>query len=135
MCRTQRGTLVALVALLTTTATAADHHHLTTIAGKKLTGKLVSIDADGVTFQEGGPPSRLSGKELLLVDLGNKVVPAVAGAKIVEIELTDGSTFRCEKFIIKGKAATATLFPGPPDVPLPVLELPLSNVFSILRGA
>jgi len=131
---THRGPLVALVALLTTTATAADHH-LTTIAGKKLTGKLVAVDGDGVTFQSSSSPTKISGKELLLVDLGQKVSPVPAGTKIVEIELGDGSRFRCEKFLIKGKAITATLFPGPTGVAMPVLEFPLTSVFSILRGA
>ena len=40
------------------------------------------------------------------------------GTKIVEIELTDGSLFRCEKFTIKGKAVDAALFPGPSGRPL-----------------
>ena len=55
--------------------------------------------------------------------------------KYAEAELVDGSVIRCAKFLIKGKKFVPELLPGPADVPAPKLELPLTSVFHVLRGA
>jgi hypothetical protein len=77
---------------------------------------------------------KISGKDIVLVDLGNKVA-APGKVKYTEIELTDGSVLKCTSFQIKGKKVEATLFTVPGDVPRPVFELPITSVYSILRGA
>lgn len=133
MRHTRRSSLILLLALISISQAGAED--VTTLAGKKFNGKLVKIDRDGITFRVDSGDSRLSGKELLIVDLGNKVVAPRAGAKFHEIELTDGTVLRCDKFAIKGKIVAVELLPGPEGVPSPVFELPLTSVFSIVRGA
>lgn len=133
MCHIRRGSLILFLGLITVASAGADD--VTTLAGKKLHGKLVKIDRDGITFQVDSKDSQLSGKELLIVDLGNKIVAPHPGAKFHEIELIDGTILQCDKFTIKGKKVAVELLPGPEGVPQPVFELPLTNVFSIARGA
>jgi len=128
-----RGLLVLFTGLLAVTAARGDD--LTTGAGKKLTGQLAAVDKDGVTFKIGGGMVKVAGKEIVLIDLGHKVVAPAKDAKYHEVELTDGSRFRCGKFTIKGKKFELDLLPGPKDVPPPTLDLPLASVFYALRGA
>ena len=116
-------------------AGAAAGEDFTTVAGKKYSGKLVAVDATGVTFRTGTGETKLAAKELVLVDLGNKPLPPAKDAKYHEIELTDGSVVRCGRFLLKGKAVEADLLPGPPGAPPPALELPLASVFYVFRGA
>jgi hypothetical protein len=129
MCRIS---LVLTAALLSTFAGADD---LTTGAGKKLTGSLVSVDKDGVTFKVGDAPLQVAGKEIVFIDLGRKPLPLAKDVKYHEVELTDGTRFRCVKFAIKKKAFELELLPGPKDVPSPAFELPLTSVFYVMRGA
>lgn len=130
---TCRGLLVLTLGALCTAAATADD--LTTIAGKKLAGSLVAVDAAGVTFKAEGSEVKVSAKEILLVNFGNRVVAPAKGTKYAEFELTDGSVLRCAKFLVKGKKAVPELLPGPPDVPPPTVDLPLGSVFYVLRGA
>src|SRR6478672_5803696 len=101
MPRTRR-TLIALAAALVATSALADD--LTTTGGKKITGKLVGIDATGATFSTGEARVTVPGKEIVVIDLGNKIAPipkdkADPGKleRMNEIELTDGSTIRAGK--------------------------------------
>lgn len=108
---------------------------LSTVAGKKLSGQLVAVDADAVTFKSGGSDVKVPAKEVLLIDLGNKVVTPAKDTKYHEVELTDGSVLRCAKFVLKGKTLAVELLPGPAGVAAPALELPLTAVFSVCRNA
>jgi hypothetical protein len=132
-----RRVLLALAFALFAASAGADD--LTTGAGKKMSGKLVAIDAQGVTFSTGDARVTIPGKEIVLLDLGNKVapMPKAEGNKLLvhEIELTDGSTFRVAKYALKGKKFEAELATIPAGVPVPTYELPLSAVFSVMRGA
>lgn len=123
----------ATLALVTYSADAADS--LTTTSGKKLTGKLVSVDGQGVTFDNGQGAVKVPGKDILLIDLGHPITEPAKGAKYNELELTDGSTFRIGKFAIKGKKVSAELLPGPKGELLPALDVGLSEVFAIMRNA
>jgi hypothetical protein len=127
-----RGLLVLSLSLLAAVAAADD---LTTGAGKKLTGTLVAVDKDGVTFKLGDSPLKIAAKEIVLIDLGRRPLPVAKDVKWHEIELTDGSRFKCAKFAIKGKAFALDLMPGPKDVPLPTFDMPMSAVFNAMRGA
>lgn len=129
---TRRGLFVLFVGLAATVSRADE---LTTDGGKKLAGTLVAVDAEGVTFKAGDSEVKIPGKEILLIDLGNKVVAPAKGAKHADIELTDGSVVRCGKFAIKGKKFELELLPGPANVPPPGFELPLGAVFYAHRGA
>jgi hypothetical protein len=130
---TGRGLLVlSLVTLLAAVAGADD---LTTAVGKKLTGSLVGVDKDGVTFKVGEAPVKISGKEIVFIDLGHKVVAPAKDAKYQDIELTDGSRVRCSKFLLKGKKFDLDLLPGPEKVAKPMFDLPLASVSYAMRGA
>jgi len=108
---------------------------ITTTAGKKLVGKLVAIDAQGATILVGEARAVVAGKDIVVVDLGAKVTPLPKDVRANEIELTDGSTFRTGKFLIKGRKVEAELLTVPAGVAAPTLDLPLGAVFSIMRGS
>jgi hypothetical protein len=122
--------------LLLVAAQANADNSLTTTNGKKITGKLVSVDGQGVTFSAGDSSQlKVPAKDVLLVDLGNAIPPVPKDAKYHELELTDGSTFRISKFIIKGKRVTADLLATPAGVPPPTFELEIGSLFYVMRGA
>ncbi len=123
--------LVGGVACLTT-ARADD---LTTTLGKKYSGKLVAVDPSGVTFQTADAKVQVPAKEVQVVDLGNKIVAPGVGVKFVEIELVDGSVVRSSKFAVKGKAFELESLTGPDKLAPPVFTLPMTTVFTVLRGA
>jgi hypothetical protein len=112
---------------------------LTTNGGKKMTGKVVSIDAQGVTFSTGETTVVIPGKEIVLVDLNRAIAPMpkpeANRALVHEIELTDGSTFRVKQYVLKGKLFYTQLASVPEGAQAPVFELPMTSVFSVMRGA
>jgi hypothetical protein len=124
---------VALVAgLFALPAAAAD---LSTLTGKKLTGDLVAVNAEMLTFRTAEGEVTVPLKEIYALEFGSKVVAPPQGAKFDEIELIDSSIIRCSQFKIKRKAVEPTLFPATSDTPLPAVTLPLDNLFTVLRGA
>ncbi|HYH66555.1 MAG TPA: NPCBM/NEW2 domain-containing protein [Urbifossiella sp.] len=125
--------LVALTLVALVVAARADD--VTTLGGKKLTGKLVAVDAEGVTVDVAGTAVKVPAKEVLLIDLGHKVAVPAKDQKYHEVELTDGSVLRVGKFAVKGKTLEVELLAGPAGVTVPTLEVPLSAVFSVCRNA
>jgi hypothetical protein len=123
----------ALVAGLIATGAPADD--VTTTAGKKISGKLVGVDAQGITFSTSDAKVPISSRDIVLVDFGNQAVAVPKDATYSEIELTDGSTFRVAKFALKGKTFEVEHLPGRAGAPTPVLELPMSSVFSVMKKA
>ena len=123
------GLLLALLVL------PARGDELTTLSGKKLTGQLVAVDAEGVTFRSGGAEAKISAKEVLTVDLGNAAAVPAKDAKYHEVELTDGSVLRCGKFAVKGKKLELELLPAADGTAPPKLDLPLSVVSWVCRNA
>jgi hypothetical protein len=128
-----RAVLGFAAGLLLVLSAPADE--LTTIAGKKHTGKLVAVDAKSVTFAADESKTQFASQDVSVVDLGHKVVAPTAGAKYTEIELIDGSVIRCGKALLKGKAFEVELLPGPDGVPPPTFQLPMTAVFYLLRNA
>ncbi len=126
---------LAAAVLLAAFLVAAKADDLSTVAGKKLTGQLVAVDGEGVTFKTGGTEVKVPAKEVLLIDLGNKVAAPAKDARYHEVELTDGSVLRCAKFAVKGKKLEVELLPGPTSLAAPALEVPLAAVFSVCRNA
>jgi hypothetical protein len=128
-----RAFLVLSLALVSCYAFA---DNLTTTNGKTIKGKLIGVDAQGVTLSTSESPQlRVTAKEIHLIDLGNSIAPPPKDTKYHELELTDGSTFRITKFTVKGKMLVPDLLPGPPKMPPPAFEINLSAVFSVMRGA
>lgn len=130
---TSRLPLLGLLLAVLVLPARADE--LTTLSGKKLSGQLVAVDAEGVTFRSAGAEAKVPAKDVLVVDLGNAVVAPAKDAKYHEVELTDGSVLRCGKFAVKGKKLEVELLPGPDGAAPPKLDLPLSVVFSVCRNA
>jgi hypothetical protein len=127
---------ILFVLLLVLAASHANADKLTTTNGRNISGKLVSVDAQTVTFSTNESSQlKVPGKEIHLIDLGNPIAPLPKDAKYLELELTDGSTFRITKFAIKGKKFVTDLLPGPAKLPPPSFEINLNNVFSVMRGA
>lgn len=128
---TSRGLLVVLLGLLADASARSDE--LTTTGGKKVTGTLTLVDAQGVTFKTSTGDMRVAAKDIVLVELAPP--PAPPAGQYNEFELNDGSTLRCGKFLLKGKIFEVELLPGPNGVTPPSLELPMSAVFTVLRRA
>ena len=80
---------VALLALLVAGACGDD---VTTTAGKKLTGKLVGVDAQGITFSTADAKVPIPGRDIVVVDLGNPVaaVPNRADCRSYSRQATMG---------------------------------------------
>jgi RNase P/RNase MRP subunit p29 len=129
---TRRPLFALLIAAAAATASADD---ITTTAGKKLTGKIVAIDAQGATLLAGEAKAVVAGKDIVVIDLGAKVAPVPKDTRVNEIELTDGSTFRGGKLLIKGKKVEFEFATAPAGVAPPAADLPLTAVFSVMRGA
>jgi hypothetical protein len=132
-----RRAIFALTLGLAAAVAGADD--LTTSAGKKITGKLVGIDAQGVTFATDGARVTVSGKDIVVIDLGNKVAPMPKAepnkSKVHEVELTDGSTLRVGKYGVKGRKLEVEWATVPAGASPPALELNLNSVFCVMRGA
>lgn len=109
---------------------------ITTSAGKKLTGKLVAVEADNVTFAVGESKAQIPARDIVVIDLGNKVALLPKDVTTFsEIELTDGSTFRVARFALKDKTFEVEQLPPPQGVERPKLEIPMSAVFSAMKKA
>ncbi len=132
---TPRAPFFAAFALLTLGLCAATADDLTTTNGKKLPGKLVGVDAQGVTFSTGDAQVKLPARDIVTIDLGHKIATPPKDARFHEIELTDGSTLRVAKYALKDKKFETELLAGPSGVPLPTFDLPMTAVFYVMRGA
>jgi hypothetical protein len=129
MRRTRRLSLLALaLAALPLVPAAADD--VTTTAGKKLSGKLATVDAKGVALRLESALVEIPARDVVLVDLGNKVRP-LPKETYTEIELADGSLLRGAKFALKGKAVVLEPLPGGG----PTADLPTSAVFGVMKRA
>jgi NPCBM/NEW2 domain len=120
-----------LTALFAATSPAAD---LSTLTGKKYKGELKRIDAALLTFDADIGMVAVPLKDLFVLDFGRKPLAPADGAKFDELELTDGSVFRCTGIKIKGKTVEVPLLPVK-DVAPPVVSVPLTSVFAYVRGA
>jgi NPCBM/NEW2 domain-containing protein len=134
----RRALFVLPVLLAAATAFADD---VTTGSGKRISGKLIGVDAQGVTFSSGEAQARIAAKDIVVVDFGNPVAAVPKDKetgkelKSIEVELTDGSVFRCSKFILKEKKVEVDVFPGAKGAAPPAFEIPMATLFSIMRDA
>jgi hypothetical protein len=91
-------TLLAALAL----APALSAADLTTLDGKKLTGDIVSIVGNELTFKAGATEEKFLVTTISAVTLGPAPKPMETGKKHTHVELIDGSAFRCESIAVKG---------------------------------
>ena len=126
------ATLLALAALAILVQGAAGDD-VSTTAGKKVSGKLVSVDAKGVTFQTPGARVEIPGRDIVAVDLGNKVKPTPPDATFALLELTDGSSIRFAKFALKGTQVEGEPLFGEKDAPK--YDIPTRSVlYAVKKG-
>jgi hypothetical protein len=123
--------LALAAALLAAPAWADD---VTTTAGKKIGGKLVAVDAQGVTLATASAKATVAAREIVVVDFGHKVLPQPKET-FCEVELTDGSTVRVAKYALKGKKVEAEKLPAAQGAPAPEFDLPMRSVFSAMKKA
>lgn len=123
---------VALVAMISNRAVADD---VTTTAGKKLNGTITAVDAQGVTFSTKEAKVTIPSRDIVVADFGHKIHELPKDTPRSEIELTDGSTIRVAKYLLKGKKFEVEHLSGPQGVAPPVYELPMTSVFSARKKA
>lgn len=104
-----RRLLTFLVAA--TPALAAD---LTTLEGKKLTGEVVAVDGNDLTFKSAGGEEKFLVTTIGDVTFGNVVKTPDLNRKHVTVELVDGSLFRCSEIVVKGKMLEMRLLGAAP---------------------
>jgi hypothetical protein len=98
----------------------------------KIQGQIMSIDAKGVMFKAAGGEKSYANNEIVTIDLGN--APKDAGsAKVIAVELSDGSTFHCSEFKLKGTTAQLTLHA--PEKKGRTIELPARAIATVLRDS
>jgi len=110
-------------------ATSAE---LQTLDGRKLTGEIVSIVGNDLTFKAGTSEEKFLVTALHSITAGKPPVPLDAGKKHTVVEFVDGSSFRCSEIVLKGKNIEMKLLGASPRT----LTVPLREiVFSINREA
>jgi len=98
-------TLFALL-LLAPAAAAAD---LATLDGKKLTGEIVAISGNELTFKSPAGEEKFLVTNLQSVTTGPNPKFPEAGKKHTTVELIDGTLLRCSEIVIKGESVELKL--------------------------
>jgi hypothetical protein len=119
---------VLLILLLSTSAALAQDKPptLKTLDGQTLIGELTTITDKEIVLRVKGKDQSTPVQSVLRIDFQPLSATPFRDPNIA-IELTDGSTFRCTKFSIKGKDATFTLTSGQE------VGVPLAAINYILR--
>jgi len=120
--------LLRTLLLLAGMASFAHAADLTTLDGKKSTGDIVSIDDKQVVFKAKGGNETFELTKLSAIDISARSSDTPIGTKCLEVELVDGSQFRCAEFKIKNKTAILTLLS-----PKITVELPASLLLYMVR--
>jgi len=123
---------LALLALLAAGVFADD---VTTTAGRKINGKLVAVDAQGITFTTTDAKVTIAARDIVIVDMGNRLFQRADKVPVSEVELIDGSVIKVAKYTLKGKKFETEQLSGPPGLAAPVYDLPMSAVFSVMKKA
>ena len=103
-------TLLALVAL----APAAAAADLATLDGKKLTGEIVNISGNELTFKSAAGEEKFLVTTIHSVTLGPAPRAMETGKPHTTVELIDGSLFRCSDIAVKGDSVELKLLPTGP---------------------
>lgn len=122
------NTLRSLAALLLLAA-ASPAGELSTLDGKKINGDIVAITGNELTFKTAAGQEKMLVTTINAVTVGPAPKSPAAGTKFTTVELTDGSSFRCETFAIDGKDVELKLIAGRS------IRVPLTSLFSMLRDA
>src|SRR3954469_10932034 len=90
---------------------------LATLEGKKLTGDIVAINGNELTFKSPAGEEKFLVTTLHSVTVGPNPKPMETGKKHTTVELIDGSLFRCSEIVIKGETVELKLLPTAPMAP------------------
>ena len=113
-------------------APIASAAELQTLDGRKLTGEIVSIVGNDLTFKFAAGEEKFLVTTLHSVTTGKPPIPIDAGKKHTIVEFVDGSSFRCSEIVLKEKSVELKLLGASPRT----LTVPLRGVvFSINREA
>ena len=115
-----------LLALAVPAASAAE---LKTLKSGTLKGDLVSLSDKEIVLSVDGKQVRTPIDQVLLLNLRDSPDKLPADTKYAEVELIDGSRFRCAKVELKGKDAKLTLLSDQE------VNLPLAKITYILNEA
>jgi len=118
---------IRTVLLLLSIVSLSRAAELTSLDGKKLKGEIVAIEGSQLTFKATGTDQRYELTKLATVDLSDARPPA-PGSKWIEVELVDGSHFRCSDFKIKNKSAILTLLGSARTI-----EISAATIFYMIR--
>ena len=103
---------ILLVSLIVVPAASAAE--LATLEGRKLTGDIVSIVGNELTFKSPAGEEKFLVTTLHSVTTGPVPKGVDAGKKHTTVELTDGSLFRCESIVIRGETVELKLLGASP---------------------
>jgi hypothetical protein len=99
------------VLVLVPAASAAD---LATLEGRKMTGDIVAINGNELTFKSPAGEEKFLVTTLHSVTTGPAPKLIEAGKKHTTVELIDGSLFRCESIVVKGETIEMKLLGASP---------------------
>lgn len=116
-----------LVAFSLVSLSQAADVSLTTLDGKKQIGEIVSLDGKELVFKTASGSQTFEVTKINAIDVTPAKDPA-PGTKWIEVELLDGSQFRCSDFKIKSKTAVLTLLGSGQ-----VIEIPASTMLYMIR--
>ncbi len=101
-----------------------------TLKNDSIKGELASINEKEVVLDVGGGKKVTTPiNQVLLIDLGNPVVPPGADVKYALVELSDGTQVKCANYALKGKDAKLTLLGGQ------TVDVPIAQISWILNEA
>lgn len=115
---------LATLLILAAPAAAAD---LQTLAGKKVSGDLVGLDARAVVLRTPAGDVRIPAADVLILDLTVPEPPAVESHW--DVELTDGSVLHAKELAIRGNQVALTMLPNV------AVTAPLAAVANAYRDA
>ncbi|MCZ2343690.1 MAG: NPCBM/NEW2 domain-containing protein [Bacteroidales bacterium] len=116
-------------------------HHIpaadvTLIAGKKLSGAIVSVDPQKLVIRTtDGSSANIPVRQIAVVDLGHKPLVLTPALAREQVELVDGSVLLGTMFAIKDKIVELQALSEPGQKTAPKLSVPLQTLLSVMRGA
>ncbi len=119
---------LAVLCFASSIATSAE---LTTLDGKKMSGEIVSIVGSELTFKTATTQEKLPVTAINSITYGPTPTKPAAGKKYTTVELTDGSSFRCEGITIKGGVVEAKLLGSEGRT----IAVPMRTLYAINREA
>jgi hypothetical protein len=125
--------LLLVAGLVASPVFAAD---LTTLDGRKLTGDIVSVVGNDLTFKTATGEEKFLVTTIGSITTGTNPKAIEGGKKHTVVELVDGSIFRCESVSVKGKMLEMKLLGmSPRTLSVLIRDAEGGTVFSINREA